>query len=154
MKILVATEETQGRRPNDFCWAEEGEIVTFGSECVDEVVDGPCGCRRALRGVGTRKATTTFRVVDRPDLRPADLVGMVAQSLVSGGWYPSVQRARAAAFEHVNRLAAIALAHAEGTVLERRAERFLLRAPRGAGVRPVRRGAAAGREKAPRSLDR
>ena len=43
MRILVATEETQGRRPNDFCFAEEGEIVTFSPECTSEEIDGPCG---------------------------------------------------------------------------------------------------------------
>jgi hypothetical protein len=142
MKILVATEETQGHRPNDFCWAEEGEIVTFGSQCAEEVIDGPCGCRRALRGLKTRKATTTFRVMERPDLQRADLVGLVAESLVAGGWYPGVKQARAAAIEHTNRLAAVALAHTEGSILERRDDRFVLRSParadRGADRRPTR----------------
>ncbi len=137
MKILVATRETQGRRPNDFCWAEEGEIVTFGSECPDETVDGPCGCRRALRGVRTRKATTTLLVVDRPDVGAGDLARMVAESLVAGGWYASLEPARAAATEDALRLAEVAFAHAEGTVLERRDDRFRARAwrPRPARVR-------------------
>jgi hypothetical protein len=138
MKILAATEETQGKRPNDFCWAEEGEIVTFGSQCPDEAVDGPCGCRRALRGLETRKATTTFRVVERPDLRLADLADLVARSLVAGGWYPDVKQARTAAVVHANRLAEVALAHEDGAVLERRDDRFLLRAR----VTPPRRARA------------
>ncbi len=128
MKLLVATARTQGRRPNDFCWAEEGEIVTFGSECGDEPVDGPCGCRRALRGVVTRKAATTFLVVQRPDLRLRDLARMVAAALVAGGWYPSLDRAHAAAVEDAQRLAEVALGHAEGTILERRGGTFSARA--------------------------
>jgi hypothetical protein len=65
MKVLVATEETQGRRPNDFCFTEEGELVLFGSECSRETIDGPCGCRRSLVGVRSGMATTTVRVVER-----------------------------------------------------------------------------------------
>jgi len=124
MKILVATEETQGQRRNDFCWAEEGEIVTYGSECADEAVDGPCGCRRSLRGLLTRKATTTFLVVERRDLGPRELAGLVAQSLVAGGWYPGLPEARQAATAEALRLAEVALGHVEGTVLERRDGRF------------------------------
>ncbi len=130
MKILVATRETQGHRPNDFCWAEEGEIVTFGSECAEEIVDGPCGCRRALCGVRTRKATTTFRVVERPDVGPADLARLVAESLVAGGWHPSMEQAHAAATQEALRLAGMALAHAEGAILERREDRICARALR------------------------
>ena len=129
MKILVATGLTQGRRTNDFCWAEEGEIVTFGSECTNEFVDGPCGCRRALRGVRTRKATTTFRVVERSDLSPDDLARMVAESLVAGGWYPSLEQAHPAASEDALRVAAIAFEHAEGSILERRDECIVERRP-------------------------
>jgi len=67
MKVLVATEETQGHRKTDFCWTEEGELVFFGSECTRETIDGECGCRRSLCGLRTRKATTTFRVVEREE---------------------------------------------------------------------------------------
>jgi hypothetical protein len=132
MKILVATGETQGHRTNDFCWAEEGEIVTFGSECADESVDGPCGCRRALRGVRTRKATTTFRVVERSEVSPGDLTRMVGEALVAGGWYRDLEQARAAAAEDALQVAAIALDYAEGTVLERRDESFVARELRAA----------------------
>ena len=30
MKILVATKETQGKRKNDFCFCNAGDIVMFG----------------------------------------------------------------------------------------------------------------------------
>ncbi|OGV70911.1 MAG: hypothetical protein A2283_22065 [Lentisphaerae bacterium RIFOXYA12_FULL_48_11] len=62
MKVLVATRRTQGRRDNDFNFCEEGELLIYGSECDAEAVDGHCGCRRALVGMTSGKATTTFLV--------------------------------------------------------------------------------------------
>lgn len=61
-KVFVATLQTQGRRKNDFCFAKEGELLRFTTECDGERVDGPCGCRRALSGMESQKATTTFTV--------------------------------------------------------------------------------------------
>ncbi len=129
MKILVATEETQGRRPNDFFWAREGELVAFGSECRDEPIDGICGCRRALCGVVTRLATTTFRVEEREELSPEDLVDVLATMLVGGRWFPTVEQALPAAAENATRLARLAASFADGTVLERRGDHFIAREP-------------------------
>ena len=64
MKILVATKEGQGQRKNDFCWAEEGEVVKFPSECDRETVDGRCGCRRSMSGANSLKGTKTMKVVE------------------------------------------------------------------------------------------
>ena len=64
MKILVATNNTQGARKNDFCFVPEEEIVRFGVEHPQEDIDAPCGCRRAMFGINTNKATTTFKVVE------------------------------------------------------------------------------------------
>jgi hypothetical protein len=64
MKILVATNFTQGRRANDFCFVPEEEIVRFGVEHVGEDLDSVCGCRRAMFGTKTGKATTTVKVVE------------------------------------------------------------------------------------------
>jgi hypothetical protein len=60
MKAFVATNETQGKRKNDFCFADDKEMVWFGGECDNEPIDGACGCKRALCGVRTRKGTTAF----------------------------------------------------------------------------------------------
>ena len=65
MKVIVATDKTQGQRKNDFCWADVGEIVRFGFECDRESVDDQCGCRRSMAGINTHKATTTMEVVDK-----------------------------------------------------------------------------------------
>ena len=85
IKLLVATKETQGKRNNDFCFAEEGEIVVRGSECDGEAVDGRCGCKRAMCGVKTRTATTTMKVVEL-DIEPEDVKEQMKESLVKGGW--------------------------------------------------------------------
>ena len=65
MKVLVGTKDTQGKRKNDFSFTDEGELVTFGTECDREAVDGHCGCKRSLVGMKTRKGTTTFKVVEK-----------------------------------------------------------------------------------------
>jgi hypothetical protein len=129
MKILVATKETQGRRPNDFFWAREGELVAFGSECQDEPIDGSCGCRRALCGVVTRLATTTFRVEERAELWPEDLVDLLATMLVAGRWFATVERALPLAADNALRLVRLASSFADGTILERRGEHFVPREP-------------------------
>lgn len=64
MKVLVATKASQGKRRNDFCWADEGELVGFASECDGESIDGGCGCRRSFTGMYSRKGTTTAKVIE------------------------------------------------------------------------------------------
>lgn len=83
--VLVATKETQGRRKNDYSHATEGEIVSFGMECDRESVDGKCGCKRALVGTQSLKATTTMKVEER-DLTEAQLAEIVYKGLEKGGW--------------------------------------------------------------------
>ena len=64
IKVFVSTEETQGKRDNDFCWVPEGELVRLGEAC-DSEVDNPdsyCGCARCLNGLFCHKGTTTFKV--------------------------------------------------------------------------------------------
>lgn len=85
IRVLVATKETQGRRKNDFCFAEEGELIMRGSECDGEAVDGNCGCRRAMSGVRTQLATTTMKVVEL-GIAPEDIKKQMKDSLVKGGW--------------------------------------------------------------------
>ncbi len=127
MRILVATEETQGRRPNDFCFAQEGEIVTFSSECTREEVDGPCGCKRSLSGTTSLLATTTFRVVEREDLTLTGLTRILAASLVSAGWYETLEAATGTARQGVADIVQVALGYPVGSVLERRGDRFAAR---------------------------
>jgi hypothetical protein len=76
MLVLVATAQTQGQRADDFCRADEGELVRWAAECHQEPADGSCGCHRSLVGLASARPTTTARVVDRPDL---DLAGLRAR---------------------------------------------------------------------------
>jgi hypothetical protein len=65
MRVLVATAATQGQRPNDFCFATEGELVCRALACDrgQADLDGECGCGRSLMGVDSGQATTTAKVV-------------------------------------------------------------------------------------------
>ncbi len=63
-KYLVATKEKQGKRSNDFSYADEGHIATFGSMCDGATVDDKCGCKRAMVTPSNAKATTTVKVVE------------------------------------------------------------------------------------------
>ena len=100
MKLLVATTETQGQRENDFCWATEGEIVDFGSECDGESVDGPCGCRRGMIGIESHKTTTTMKVVDRLDVDADSLAATILAGQIDAGWVKVSGAAAALGYAH------------------------------------------------------
>lgn len=87
MKVLVATEEGQGQRPNDFQWSTEGELVYIGFVCDRDVgnPDGACGCSRAFAGLETHKAGTTAKVIQR-DWTWNDYREAVRAGLVDAGW--------------------------------------------------------------------
>lgn len=89
MKLLVATQATQGQRKSDFSWANEGELVAFGFVCGRDAnnpdPDGGCGCGRSLVGLDTRKGTTTFKVEDRP-LTETEFVDAYIASMKAAGW--------------------------------------------------------------------
>ena len=65
MYVLVATTEHQGDRPDDFCHAVEGELVMLP---ILECANPKCGCQRSFAGISSHRATTTAKVIDRPDL--------------------------------------------------------------------------------------
>ena len=86
MLMLAATKKTQGQRSNDFCWANEGELVRPGSVCDGEHdPDGPCGCNRSMVGLDSHKATTTIEVIDSP-LDRCEIVEMFVKSHKDCGW--------------------------------------------------------------------
>jgi hypothetical protein len=87
MKILVATNDTQGQRPNDFCFCIEGELVTVGVICAadESDPDGGCGCGRAFAGLNSHKATTTAKVKE-VELSEEDYVEALRSSLEQQGW--------------------------------------------------------------------
>lgn len=126
MKVLVATEKTQGKRRNDFCFVPEGEIVVFGAiQCTGESIDGKCGCKRSMTGLECGKATTTMQVVER-EITPAQLKEMVVRHMEKGG-YGSGDNVREFADETVNTLTEILENFPLNSILEKRGRKFNLR---------------------------
>lgn len=71
MKILVATNFSQGLYASDFCFTLEAELVFVGEVCdvgLQELVcvEQLCGCSRVFVGFASGSATTTALVVDLP----------------------------------------------------------------------------------------
>ncbi len=128
MKVLVATKETQGWRKNDFSWADEGELVKQGSECDGEAVDGACGCRRAMVGVKTGKATTTMKVVEMDITREA-FTETIRQSQKAGGWYDEkdVEGAEVWVKEIADEMIRLAEYFKLGSIVEKRGAKFQTR---------------------------
>lgn len=131
MKVFVATYDGQGGRPSDFSWTVEGELVSIPFECGTERddIDGRCGCRRAMSGLASAKATTTFKVVEM-NITIADYEAAVAESNCRCGWAEDAQ-----VTPEVRREAAELLAYAHefpvDRVLERRGREIRTR-PAGA----------------------
>ena len=120
MKVIVATEETQGQRAGDFCWCTEGELVTIPLEICDvdtaEGPDGRCGCSRSWSGLSTHKGTTTAAVRRLDGLTVDELTAVLRVHLEECDEPGSDLDALAA--EHAARLAEVAAGHDPGTVLE------------------------------------
>lgn len=86
IKWLIATNETQGQRPNDFNFCNEREVLFHGDTCHNgENPDDTCGCGRAFSGLETRKGTTTMQVVALP-WDPCDLIKATLKSYEQGGF--------------------------------------------------------------------
>ncbi len=83
MKVLIATNHTQGLRSDDYHFALAGELVYFpvlDCDCPE------CSCRRGFAGLASSKASTTALIVDRPDISQADLEIAVVDGLHRQGW--------------------------------------------------------------------
>ena len=136
MKILVATAERQGERSDDFYWAEEGEIVIRPFECdrdmdIDVSVEGAagCGCRISMSGAASKKATTTFKVVD-VDVTRGQMEAKLLAMLSASGWLglsENVGESEELANDLLNELLEVAAEYPAGTVLERRGDDYRAR---------------------------
>lgn len=84
MRVLIATNETQGHHPGDYAWTVEGELVTpVTAECSSPAT---CGCGRGFPGLASCRATTTAMVVERPDLDRDEVWEVLYDSLSRDGW--------------------------------------------------------------------
>ncbi len=122
MRLLVATRRGQGSRPDDYCFAVEGEPVT--PLLPDCTVPRWCGCRRGFDGLHTDRATTTARVLERTDLSPGTLLVLlddaVARALVVAGG--AVVPSATEQFEEIERVVASLPA---GTIVRRDGQRYV-----------------------------
>ncbi len=84
MKVLIATDSTQGNRGDDYFFALEGELVYL--PIIEHAVLDRCGFAQGFAGVASAKATTTAMVVDRPELTTHDWSVAIADGLTSQGW--------------------------------------------------------------------
>lgn len=90
MKLLTATNQSQGQRVSDFTWCVEGELVMPGIIICDrderEGADGGCGCGRSWTGLNSGKSTTTALVKDLAGFTYEDLELAVRSCLECSGW--------------------------------------------------------------------
>lgn len=83
MKVFVAARPGPTERPDDFSGTVDGELVRLAfdrCDCPD------CGCDRAVAGLASSKATTTFTVIDNPELDTAGYVGALLDAIKRQGF--------------------------------------------------------------------
>lgn len=121
MQVLVATEETQGDRSDDYSWATPGELVMFGLICAADLrgTGRGCGCGRAFAGLHSARATTTAVVAEWPGSLD-DLALAFRDSLAKGGWLDfggSPEEVEGVVAEAVREVLFVADRHPVGTVI-------------------------------------
>jgi hypothetical protein len=122
MKVLVATERTQGNGSGDFTFCVAGELVYLGLVCDTDRLypESGCGCSRAFSGLSSAKATTSAEVAE-VEFSVAEYIEAVASGLDRQGW------GAAAAPEVVEELLAIVGPLPVGTVVGRRFDEVIVR---------------------------
>jgi hypothetical protein len=123
VKVLVATDRTQGDRSDDYSFCVPGELLWLPYVCCTDRRDprGGCGCGRGFGGLTTHRATTTGEVVDR-DFTEDDLRLAIRTSLGDQGWLPdslSEQECEEFVREVASEVRAVAEALPVGAVVRR-----------------------------------
>lgn len=126
-KYLVATKEKQGVRKNDFSYAEEGHIATFGSMCDNATPDDKCGCARAMITPSNAKATTTVKVVELTEEQQRQALAETLNHFTKDWGFPEEQATKMATDE-LNQNHDIAKQFETGSVLEIRGSKIAVRA--------------------------
>jgi hypothetical protein len=109
MKVLVATEISQGLYPHDHCTTVVGSIVVPAAHCTNE----KCSCQVAFTSPLDLEDTTTVIVMERDDLTEDDLQFWVKQ-MYGGQVTP----------DHVRQLITMIAKTTEGDVLRRQGTRL------------------------------
>ncbi|MFC9974802.1 hypothetical protein ACFVH6_28255 [Spirillospora sp. NPDC127200] len=123
MKLLTATDVTQGYRDNDFDWCVEGELVHIGVVCARDRddPDGGCGCGRAFAGLNSHRATTTAMVREIEGFTEADYVEAIRSSLEQQGYDAAYAEHEAAELRTLVRDWPV------GAIVERRLDEIVVR---------------------------
>lgn len=123
LKLLTATNSSQGFRDNDFDWCVEGELVHIGMVCASDQddPDGGCGCGRSFAGLNSHRATTTAMVRDVPGFSDEDYVLAIRSSLEQQGCDPSFAEHEAALLRCLVRDWPV------GVIVERRLDEIVVR---------------------------
>jgi hypothetical protein len=122
MKVLVATRLGQGLRAHDFCTTLEGELIVLPP------TDVLCEFHmRAAFGAASGGETTTFMVVDRPELDRADYREFVADGLRRLGFESHSEPHHLTIDQVVEVLLRLSMTFTPGTVLERAGGTFAVR---------------------------
>ena len=118
MRVLVATNQGQGGRDDDFFYALEGEHVHLPVEaCIDDL----CTCRDAVTGLSTGSGSTTFLAVERPALERDEYAEMLTDALEREGWLSEFEGDRLTHW--IQRHVDVAADAPEGSVIRTRFER-------------------------------
>ncbi|MEM7338355.1 MAG: hypothetical protein AAF467_06905 [Actinomycetota bacterium] len=124
VKVLVATTEGQGLRPDDYAWAVDGELVYVPLPATGSI--------RGFVGMASNRLTTTAMVVERPDLGLADVMTALGDSLERQGLLERSEHGSDEVDELFRRLLERLLATAGhfgvGAIIERSGERLHRRA--------------------------
>jgi hypothetical protein len=123
LKLLTATNVTQGYRDNDFALCVEGELVHIGVVCPRDEgdPDGGCGCGRSFAGLNSHLATTTAMVREIPGFTDDDYVLAIRSSLEQQGCDPSNAEHEAALLRILVRDWPV------GVIVERRLDEIVVR---------------------------
>ena len=122
MQVLVATRLGQGHKAHDVCTTLEGELVVLPP------TNDLCSMHlRAVSGAASGGDTTTFMVVDRPELDRASYRALVEDGLTRAGWESSVEPDDLTVDEVVEVMLRLAMTFTPGTVLERTGRQFGVR---------------------------
>ncbi|TDC83336.1 hypothetical protein [Actinomadura sp. 7K507] len=123
LKLLTATNSSQGFRDNDFDWCVEGELVHIGIVCArdQDDPDGGCGCGRSFAGLNSHRATTTAMVREVPGFTVDDYVLAIRSSLEQQGCDPSFAEHEAALLRCLVRDWPV------GAIVERRLDEIVVR---------------------------
>lgn len=131
MRVLTATQLTNGAMPGDYHHCVEGELVYMQDPCDMDLrdPDGPCGCGRGFSGMSSHRATSTALVTES-DLTRADVREALRSSLEAGGWldplYVTAQEGDTLVNEARLNMARVAAHFPTGSVVRRRLSRYFV----------------------------